>query len=98
MGKTVNTRNLMSDQRNTPANGPKETKWDSPRSLVWYASTTPAALQYRIPLWEKLQNSVQRTIAPSFPFPFPVVCPPPPPSKHAPTAKADTVCSQGEKC
>lgn len=36
------------------------------------------------------------TITPSFPFPFPVVCPPPPPSKHAPTAKADTVCSPGK--
>lgn len=38
------------------------------------------------------------TIALSFPFPFPVVHPLPPPSKHAPTARADSVCSREEKC
>lgn len=102
MGKGVNKCNLISDQRNTPANGPKENKKGQPslpRVIYSHQQHCSIKLCYGISSREELQNSVhqlRRSFLPHFHFLW--FCPPPPPSKHAPTAKADTVCSPGKKC
>lgn len=93
-GERVSKCNLISDQKNTPTNGLKRKQKRSALAPLCNILYILMAFHHE----RNNKTACTSSIALSFPFPFPVVCPLPPPSKHAPTARADSVCSREEKC